>query len=489
MGRVRNTRPILVVLLLVLGLPLIGLPVAPALASSEKLDWQPCADDGTAQCATLRVPIRTGDDGYGEKLPIAVARRTAARPALRIGTLIVNPGGPGSSGVDMVLGAAGFFSPALRARFDIVSFDPRGVGRSTPVVCARSLLDAGPSPIVRSKAAYTELVAHHRELTRDCAKRSGPVYRHADSLSVAGDMELLRRALGEKQISFYGASYGTLLGAQYAERYPGRVRALVLDSVIDHSVGTKEFLADGTAAVQDSFEQFVSWCARYKACVLHGRNVRAMWSALLVRAAAGTVVDPYRPAFRPTVFDLLDIALGSFYGPQWDALAYYIDEASAPTPAARRAAEDEERYSFPAIFCSDFSFPRVGYASYARRLADLRATAPAMPVSPLALSAVAACLGATGPAANPQREFRPATVPTLLVGSYHDPATPYVWSQRAAAQLGSSASLLTYVGWGHVSYGRTACVTGHVDRYLVNLIKPAAGARCPGVLPAAAGVG
>ncbi|MFG1610538.1 alpha/beta hydrolase [Actinoplanes sp. NPDC049265] len=484
MGRVRTTRPILVALLVVL-----LLPAPAAVAASTVLDWQPCADDPSARCAVLRVPVETDGDGYAETLPIAVAKRPATQPAQRIGTLIVNPGGPGGSGVDMVIDAPRFFSAALRARFDIVGFDPRGVGRSSPVICARSLLDTTPSPLVATKSAYRKLLGFHRALTEDCARRSGPVYRHADTLSVVRDMDRLRHALGEERISFYGASYGTLLGTQYAALYPRRTRALVLDSVMDHSVDTAQFLAEGTAAAQDAFAQFAGWCGRSPDCVLHGKNVRVLWQALLARAAAGTLVDPYRPGFRPNVFDLLDVAFGSFYDPQWSSLAYYIQEALTGPPARRAAGPPTAENSFPAIFCSDYRFPTMGYASYARRLATLRASAPDMRASSLALSSVAACLGRSGPIANPQRPFARTPVPTLVVGSRHDPATPYIWATRVAAQLGPNASMVTYLGWGHVSYGRTTCVTGLIDRYLISLTRPAPGAACPGVLPPPSGVG
>ncbi|MEV7629731.1 alpha/beta hydrolase [Actinoplanes sp. NPDC089786] len=479
----RTTRPILVALLV----PLIVLLPAPA-SAARGLVWAACEDDPTAQCATLRVPIKPGD-GYGRKVPIAIARRVATQPARRIGVLVVNPGGPGGSGVDMVLGAEKFFSAEVRARFDIVGFDPRGVGRSNPVVCARSLLDAEPSPLVAGKSAYRKLRIFHRRLTEDCARRTGPLFRHADTISVARDMDRLRRALGEEQITFYGASYGTLLGAQYASIHPRRARAVVLDSVMDHSVSAREFLAEGTAAVEDAFDEFVSWCARSDDCILRGRNVRALWATVLARAAAGTLIDPYRPGFRPNEFDVLDVAFGSFYDPQFASLATYIHDVLADAPATRSRAPATEENSFPAIFCADFSFPSVGYDSYARRLRSLRATAPSMRVSSLALSSAVACLGPTGPVANPQRRFRRTSVPTLVVGSKHDPATPYVWATRVADQLGPSATLATYDGWGHVSYGRTPCITDLMDRFLVALARPAPGATCPGVIPPAFGVG
>jgi pimeloyl-ACP methyl ester carboxylesterase len=452
------------------------------------LQWRPCAEDATAQCATLRVPVERGDP-YSATIEVAVARRPATDRARRIGALVVNPGGPGGSGVDFALDAAGFFSPALRARFDIVGFDPRGVRRSAPVQCAAAVVDAAPSPLVSGPAGYAAAVTHNRRLAADCRRRTGPVFGHTDTLSVAHDMEALRAAMGEPSISFYGASYGTLLGEQYAQLYPSRVRALALDSVMDHSLGTAGFLGTGTDAAQDAFDQFVAWCARDATCVLRGRDIRSLWASLTDRAARGVLRDPYEPGRRMTVLDLVDVAFGSFYDPQWYSLAYFLREADLGSPAVRSRAGIVIDYSFPAVFCADWSLPVDGYADLAARLAALRRRAPQMRVSPLALSATIGCLGWPSPVRNPQRRLPPATVATLLINARHDPATPYAWARSVAAQLGPRATLATYAGWGHVVYGRTPCVTGIVDRYLLDLRRPATGTSCAGVVPDPFGVG
>jgi pimeloyl-ACP methyl ester carboxylesterase len=484
-----TTRPILAVLLTLVAV-VAGAPPAGADRGGDRgagLRWKPCAEDDTAQCATLRVPVDRADP-YSARIGVAVARRPATDPARRIGTLVVNPGGPGGSGVDMALGAAEFFTPEVRARFDVVGFDPRGVARSHPVVCSPAVVEATPSPLLTGAAAYRATIAYNRRLAADCRRRTGPVFDHVDTLSVVHDMEALRSALGEPRITFYGASYGTVLGAQYAEEYPDRVRAVVLDSVMDHSVDTVSFLATGTYTAQAAFEQFVAWCGRDPLCALRGRDVRALWAALVARAAAGSLEDPYRPGYRLTVYDLLDAAFSAFYDPQWYSFAYFLSdaEAGARRPAPRRV--DLVEHSFPAVFCADWRLPVTGYPSLALVLRDLRARAPQMQVSPLALSAVVGCLGWPSPAANPQRVLRPATAPTLLINARYDPATAHAWARGVAAQLGPAATLVTYQGWGHVVYGRSPCVTSVVDRYLVDLRRPP-GVACPPVAPDPFGVG
>jgi pimeloyl-ACP methyl ester carboxylesterase len=458
-----------------------GPPVAARAAVG--IAWADCPGDSTAQCGTLSVPIDWADPASA-RIGVAVARRPATDPAHRIGTLVVNPGGPGESGVDFALDT--FFSARVRAVFDIVGFDPRGVGSSHPVVCSGPLVRAAPSPLITSPAQYDAVVAYNRRLAADCRARTGPLYDHVDTLSVVRDLDALRSALGEQRISFYGASYGTVLGVQYATRFPARVRAVVLDSVLDHSAGVDEFLGAGAAAAQDAFDRFVAWCDRDRACAVHGRDVRSIWAGLLARAAAGTLRDPFVPGRTVSVFGLLDVAFSSFYEPQWHSLAYYLDAAG---PAARAAAEPQAAQPLPAIFCADWNLPIRGYADLAARLRTLRTRAPQMLASPLTLSATVGCLGRSAPAVNPQRPPAPVTTPVLVVGTRHDPATAYRWARRVAGGLGPAARLVTYRGAGHIAYGRGACVTGVVDRFLRTARTPPAGTACPAVPPSPSGVG
>ncbi|MFI7544114.1 alpha/beta hydrolase [Actinoplanes sp. NPDC049599] len=486
-----KTRPILAAFLIVLAT--VASITAPAQAASRPgpLRWQPCAEDPTAQCATLTVPIDRAQP-YGPTVAVAVARRPAGDPARRIGTLVVNPGGPGGSGVDFTLTSASFFSAELRDRFDIVGFDPRGVSRSHPVVCTTTLLTAAPPPTIDSAPGYATFVAYNRRLAADCAGHTGPLYDHVDTLSVARDLEALRVALGEEQVSFYGASYGTLLGEQYAELYPRRIRALVLDSVMDHTVDLDGFLGAEAATAQDSFDEFVAWCARSTECAVHGQDVRKLWAGLLTAARRGTLRDPNDTAYRLTLYELVSVAFTSMYDPQWHSLGIFIKDATAGTGTrlARAAPVDVSEHNFHAAFCDDWAMPVAGYAELRARLDRIARTGPQMPFSPLALTSAYGCLGRPGVVNNPQRALSPArTGPVLLVNARHDPATPYPWAQHVAAQLGPAASLLTYEGWGHTVYGRSDCVGGRVDHYLLTVEPPPAGASCPGVEPKAAGVG
>jgi pimeloyl-ACP methyl ester carboxylesterase len=482
-----TTRPILAAFLTVLATSTLIAEPARAVRHAAP-DWRACPEDETAQCASIEVPVDWSDP-HGPSIRVAIARRPAADPRDRIGTLVVNPGGPGGSGVDFALGSTSFLGPELLRRFDIVGFDPRGVSRSNPIVCSTALLAAAPPITVDDAWQYDAAVAYNRRLAADCAARTGPLYGHVDTLSVVRDLEALRVALGEKRISFYGASYGTLLGEQYAEDYPRRIRALVLDSVVDHSIGVDGFLGDGAAAAQDSFDEFVKWCDRSLECALHGFDVRRLWGALLAAARDGMLWDPYVRTDRLTVYKLVKVAFDSLYDPQWHSLATYLRDAGAGLVGRRAPAPvDVSEHSYPATFCNDWAMPVTGYARLRAHLRRAAARAPQVLFSPPTLSSVNGCLGWNRGVDNPQAPLAPArTGPVLLVNARHDPATPYAWARSVATQLGPRASLLTYEGWGHVAYGRSDCVDAAVDRYLIEL-RPAAGG-CPGVEPKPAGVG
>ncbi|WP_435824029.1 alpha/beta hydrolase [Actinoplanes missouriensis] len=469
--------------------PAQGVPPRIRSGGPPAIHWEPCPEDEKAQCGTMRVPADWSAP-YGPSIELTLARRPAGDPSRRIGVLMVNPGGPGASAVNQALDTE-YFGDEVERRFDIVGIDPRGVGRSAPILCAQDLVDAKPSPLAATEAEFGQLATYNRRLAADCESRSGPVFHHAGTGNVVRDMDAARIALGEERISFYGASYGSLIGQLYAEKYPDRLRALVLDSVMDHSADLAAFAGRTAESAQDSFDEFVTWCARDEQCALRGRDIRAIWATLTQRAEAGTLQDPYDPPALLSKWDLISAAFSAFYDPQWYSFAYYLKEAYEPAPAGRRAALDVDLtpHSFPAVMCRDWSLPVGGWTGYRALIDGLAARAPQMTASPLALTAVSGCDGWPDPPADPQRPIPAAKGPTLLVNARHDPATAYSWAANVARQLGPSARLLTYEGWGHVAYSHSDCVSGAADRYLIDLTLPAAGATCPPVEPVPYGVG
>ncbi|TCR26208.1 alpha/beta hydrolase [Streptomyces sp. BK205] len=471
-----------------------GLAAAPTVhaapSSAGTLRWMPCVDPERgdpekvdpekpgAECATLPVPVDWAHPN-GPKLDLAVARRKATAPDAVVGSMVFGPGGPGDSGVQMVVGNISRFSPEVRRRFDIVSFDPRGVGASNPVTCSPALLAERPSPVLRSQEDFDATLAYNKRLRADCRARTGPVFDHLDTAQTVRDLDALRTALGERKLTFHGSSYGTLLGAQYAETYPRRVRAMVLESVIDHSVPTtRDFLHAEAATAEDSFQEFVKWCERATDCALHGRDVRTVWRGLLAWAERGELEDPTKPGSSLSSSDLVNkIAFRKFYQADYRGLATAITgmEASRPLPASPTSTAP-----LPAaapVFCSDWHLPVRDYRDYAAVVTMMNRAAPDLPHL-LPLHMTAACLGA--PTANPQHRLHVHGAPPILVSNaLHDPATGYPWAVSVARQLGRSGALLTYEGHGHGSVTSGPCMEHAVNSYLTDLAVPPPGARCP----------
>jgi pimeloyl-ACP methyl ester carboxylesterase len=463
---------------LAVGLALVvGGGTAATAGPSAGVHWEPCPQDPTAQCGTVSVPVDWARPG-GARIDLALVRLPATDPAARIGALVDVPGGPGDSGVDRVLSNRGRFIASLNRRFDIVGYDARGIGRSHPVLCSEDLRELEPVPVPASQAEFEARVAYNQRLRADCRARTGPLFDHVDTRSGVRDLDVIRAALGERKLTFRGRSYGTLLGQQYAERYPHRVRAMVLDSVTDHSLGTRANIVTQAANVQDSFDEFVAWCERTASCALHGRDIRAVWADLLARAGRGELSDFDDPFF------LVDLAEQGFRGPHWAELAQVLADL-AGTHAGPEAARDEASPSVPyppvAIFCSDYDLPVRDHAELAAHLRRSAEAAPDMRYGTFAVYGTVVCLGSPKPVANPQHRPRVhgVTTPLLLVNARHDPATGHVWAANVARHLGDAGVLLTYEGWGHIVYGRSTCVDEAVDRYLVTLVPPAPGTTCP----------
>ncbi|MDL4773124.1 MULTISPECIES: alpha/beta hydrolase [Thermomonosporaceae] len=461
--------------------------------SASSIKWEPC--ENGAECATLPVPVDWAHPD-GQKFGLALARRKATDPKARVGTLVFGPGGPGDVGAGRVVENPDRFSKEIQRRFDIVGLDPRGVGKSNPVVCSTTLLAARPSPLMTGQADFEATVAYNNELRKDCRARTGPLADHVDTLSMVQDLEALRKALGEGRLNFHGSSYGTLLGEQYAEKYPGRIRAMLLESVVDHSLpNARQFLKTQAATAQDSFDEFVKWCASDTGCALHGRDVRALMADLRAKAERGELTDPSNPAKKVQPVQLVEKVFRKLYGPDYQAIATYLAGFDAARPAERpagrtasapaeqpvKAAEATTADPFLSVFCSDWSLPARNYREYAANARVMARTAPDLPYT-RPLLAAAGCLGAPQPVSNPQHRLKVrGSAPILLVNGLHDPASGYAWATNAAKQMGRSGRLLTYEGAGHGSARSGPCMESATDAYLVSLTLPANGARCPAV--------
>src|SRR3954471_2075664 len=275
--------------LVVLTLAAVWTPVVPVAAApsgptpSSSLSWKGCG--GGFQCATLAVPVDASTSA--PTLDLALIRARARDEDRRIGTLVLNPGGPGVPAVEFLRNAASSLPEAVQDRFDLVAFDPRGVGHSEPITCVDSLdplFDQSFQPA--TDADRGALVAAVTSLVQQCATRNPELLAHVSTADAVRDLEQLRAALGERRLSFVGYSYGTFLGASYAQAHPDRVRAFVLDGPVDASLSARAVTLGQARGFEHALDDFLANCSDHRACAFHhGGDAEAAYDALRAKAA------------------------------------------------------------------------------------------------------------------------------------------------------------------------------------------------------------
>ncbi|MGW7365085.1 alpha/beta hydrolase [Streptomyces sp. NPDC054841] len=470
---------------------------------APKLDWRPCVQGGQFDCATAQVPLDYRSPG-GRTIELAVVKRKATGPGRRIGTLFFNPGGPGGPGTVQMPQNYEFFPREVRKRFDIVSWDPRGIGSSTAVNCFASPEEA--AAWVASKAAgfpvgeqeRTAYIAAYKDLARRCQQRDPELLRHVSTADTARDLDQLRQAVGDPQLTYLGISYGTILGATYANLFPGKVRAMALDSNIDPQAWTNHasdddprlttFLrmgSDRTAAA--TLDRFLALCGSTTAarCAFSAGSPKATRNRFdqLMRRLREHPVGAW--TYGRTVGDLVN----SLYAvhPGWTDLAGRLQDlwqGRAPQPAPLPPAPPvpnpnpylgEEQAA--AVLCSDSPNPRDPGVYHA--LEEAAATR-AGDVGRFWAWAAEGC--ATWPAVAADRYRgpwnKPTAHPVLVVGTTYDPSTPYANAQAMAKEL-ANARLLTNDGYGHTALiNPSSCVQAHESRYLIDGTLPPAGTTC-----------
>jgi pimeloyl-ACP methyl ester carboxylesterase len=445
--------------------------------------WAPC--DGDLQCGSLIVPLNYAAPN-GPTVSIAVARHPAEVPADRIGSLVIDPGGPGVSGVDDMANELAALTPELLDDFDIVMFDPRGVERSDPVTCGEtpgSPSATMPDPVPATASAEAATIASLKQYAAACEKASGAVLPYVGTVDTARDLERLRIALGDSGLTYMGQSYGTLLGLTYAALFPTHVRAMVLDSVIDPALTFTQLSQGQADGFESELQSFFSWCAGTSACPWHpaGDPTRALLALLASSASAPVPAGGGEQAGAGELYDaLLDGLYAQSDWPQLgDALA--ADAAGNGAPVVAMSDHYNQNGSSNgddaalAIDCLDH--PTSRDLSAYNYLADvLGAAAPVF--GPLLAWGQAACaVWPAPPTRTPGPVSAAGAPPMLVIGTTDDPATPYAWAVSVSHEL-DRASLLTVDGDDHVSYFYSACVRSYVQAYLVGGVTPPAGTTC-----------
>ncbi|MEU0879098.1 alpha/beta fold hydrolase [Lentzea sp. NPDC005914] len=446
------------------------------------IDWKPCAEVPTIDCGFLELPIDYAKP-HGEKFQLAVSRRKANDQAGRIGAMVINPGGPGGSGVDFSFAADRYFSKDIVDKFDVIGFDPRGVARSQPIKCSADLLRKQPSDYPKTAAEFDQLFAFNKELRADCRKQSGPIFDHASTYDVANDIDSIRRALGEKKINYYGVSYGTIMGQHYAAQYGKNIRAMIIDSNMDHSLGTWKFLETEARGAEDVFNEWVKWSDRDASSPFHGKDLRKIWKDLLAKADRGELKDPQGNVITSERLGAGVVSMG--YGPAWKPFADYIATLVNGAPAAAAFAEGETfENPFPGIFCNDYNLRVSSWGEYQALNNMENRVAPNTRGSSLGHGAMMGCIGFPK-ATNPQRPLNIKHAPKILMtNSEHDPATVYEWAVNAHRQTRDTTVFVTYEGWGHGVYDRSECTLKINNEYMVSLKLPRNGTTCAAVEPA-----
>ena len=416
-----------------------------------------------------------------DTINIALVRKRATDPAQRIGSLLINPGGPGASGIGFVRGSAAGLTN-LNKRFDLVGFDPRGVGESAPVRCLDATTENAYNaldPVLDDPQEKQAALAADKQFGDGCQQLSARILPFVDTVSAAKDMDLMRIALGDAKLTYLGFSYGTFLGATYASLYPTHIRALSLDGVVDPKLSAIDTAITQAAGFEVDLQAFLADC-RSRASCAYGRSgdPAVKLNALMKRLDANPLPVGNRLltrglALTAVAFTLYDTSL-------WPSLDQALTSADQSDGSLMLRLADLyygefSLDAFIVIECLDRPAP-TDVASYDALGPAFAKASPFFGPGFQYSSLQCGYLGvtATGHAGPLSADGAP---PILLVGGTNDPATPYSWAQSLHQQLTSSV-LLTRSGNGHTSYGASVCSQQAEDGYLINLTLPPEGTVC-----------
>ncbi|MEV6298863.1 alpha/beta hydrolase [Actinoplanes sp. NPDC051861] len=476
-----------------------------ASAVGTPAQWTPCPDvprelvgqaagGMTYECATVAVPQDWATPDNGKTYEIEMIRIRSERQKNRIGSLLLNPGGPGGSGVDVAVylsfgQALGGLPTEITDRFDIVGFDPRGVSRSSPVKCISDKdqdanFGADPDPV--SQADFDQFAALQKRIADGCAAKYGDQLPFFSTEQAARDLDALRAAVGDPKLTYLGYSYGTLLGATYAQLFPQNIRALVLDGAVDPTEGYIQGSEAQAKGFERAFTNFTEWCGETPGKCPIAPDARGAVTDALAKAENSPVRgDDGREATPGWIFIGLISSLYTESG--WTSLAEAIDglqngEAKGILDLADQYTERKPNGDYTNLFDANLAV-NCADTEGAPSIEEIRRLQgewrKKYPLFGAALAVgMLPCSYWTG-----KRDPYPAGPATgapdiLVVGTTGDPATPYENTADLAKMLGVGR-VLTWEGEGHTAYPTTDCIRDAVDGYLIDLKVPREGLRCP----------
>ena len=443
----------------------------------QKVTWKDC---GNNECTEIEVPLDYADPD-GKAITLSVLKVPALNEKQRVGSLVVNPGGPGGSGVDYASNAPSYFGTEVRQAFDIVGFDPRGVGRSTPVHClADKELDtfvaADPDPDTPAEVRRADKLLS--KFGKGCVAESGDLAAHMSTVEAARDIDVLREVLGDSRLSYFGASYGTFLGATYAELFPERVGRMVLDGALDPSLSSLELNLVQAKGFETALRAYVEHCVKRGSCFLGGtvddgvRRIRRLLDAVERKPlpadgrrleVGNAVLGVWAPLYNEDYWSILDTALRAAIDGDGGPLMSLSDAYTSRGPTGYLDNSLEALY---AVNCLDHD-DALESSEIVDYLPQFEKASPTFgAIFAYSLSSCTQWPIHTGRV--PEEIRAEGAAPILVVGTTRDPATPLEWAEALADQL-ESGVLVRRDGDGHTGYlAGNECVDSTVESYLVS---------------------
>ncbi|WP_180968916.1 alpha/beta hydrolase [Microbacterium aurantiacum] len=455
----------------------------------QTLDWSACGSG--FDCTEVTAPLDWENPGDGE-IQLSVVRHQAEGTPL--GSLLTNPGGPGASGVELIQGSLEFaVGAALIESYDVIGFDPRGVGQSTAVTC----LDAAgmddylygiPAAPRGTPEWEAELLQAHKTFADACEANSGGILEHITTINSAHDMDLIRAVLGDKELNYLGYSYGTFLGATYAKLYPEKAGRLVLDGAIDPSVPGLDVGATQALGFESALRAYMQDCLDSGECPFNGTVDDAMADLGALLASADRLPLESGDGRMMGADAMMTAIIAALYSQDsWGILTQALTEALQGDPATafyladfyngreNGAYIDNSTEAFRAYNCMDYPVETDPAAEEAT-MARIREGAPT--IAPYWNGPDSCEVWPYPPTGTRGEITAEGAGPIVVVGTTNDPATPYAWSEALAGQL-EEGVLITRVGEGHTGYNKgNLCVDDAVEAFLLDDVVPEDGLRC-----------
>ena len=450
----------------------------------QKLDWRSCRS--SSQCALLRVPLDYAKP-QGKSIEVSVLKATAEDKDSRIGSIVYDPGGPGVAGTDYVENPQNLFGAAVLKHYDIIGLDPRGVGVSTPVTCLSDnqldqTLTGDPDPDTPAEVRHSDALL--QRFGRGCIAQSGDLARHVSTVEVAKDLDVLRAALGENKLTYFGASYGTAIGSTYADLFPKNVGRMVLDGALDPRSSTLEIDLGQAKGFETALRAYVGACISRGSCFLGStvdegtQRIRQFLDQVEKKplpagngrelTVANASYGISYPLYLKSAWGVLDVALQKAFSGDGSILMKLAD--GYLHRQANGTYDDNTFQAFYAINCLDHD-DAIPSSQLARYDKEFDKASPTFGRS--FLYSVSSCenwpvhTGMKG-----KRVHATGAAPILVIGTTRDPATPYKWARSLAEQL-DNAVLIKRDGDGHTGYRQgSSCVDNAVEAYLVSGIVP-----------------